>query len=63
MNRNPEGVLAIIFDIQKIYMEYLDQANEADKQYVKIRIQKLDLEQDLYISNKENEQAVMLLQE
>ena len=33
---NPEGVLAMILDMQKTYTEYLYQANKADKHYDKI---------------------------
>ena len=30
MNRDPNGVLSIILNIWKTYIEYLDQANKAD---------------------------------
>lgn len=36
IDSNPEGVLSMILDIRKTYIEYFEQANEADKQYNKI---------------------------
>ncbi len=63
MNRDPNGVLSMIIDMQKIYTEYLDQANKADNQRDEIRMCALGLEQDLHVSNEESEQAVTLLQE
>ena len=36
MNRNLEEILAMILYMQKIYTEYFDQANKADKQHDKI---------------------------
>ncbi len=63
MDSNQEGVLSMILDIQKTYTEYLEQANKADKQNDKIRIQALRFEQDFHINNEERKQAITLLQE
>ncbi len=63
INKDPDGVLTMILDMRKTYMEYLDQANKADNQGDKIRTRDLGLEQELYISNEEREQAVSLLQQ
>ncbi len=63
MNKDPDGVLTMILDMRKTYMEYLDQANKADNQRDKIRMRALGLEQELYISNEEKKQAVSLLQQ
>ncbi len=53
----------MILDMQSIYTKYsLDQANKVDKEGNKIHIRVLGLEQELYISNEEREQAVSLLQ-
>ncbi len=54
MNRDPDGVLSMILDMQKIYIEYLDQANKANNLHDKIRMRALRLEQDLHVSNEEN---------
>ncbi len=62
MNKDPVGVLTMILDMRKTYMEYFDQANEANNQRDEIRTRALRLEQELHISNKEREQAVSLLQ-
>lgn len=62
MDRVPDGVLPMILDMRKTYMEYFDHANEADKQHDAIRTRALGLEQDLHISNVEREEAVTLLQ-
>ena len=53
----------MILDMQSIYSEYLDQVNKADKERDKIYTCALGLEQELYISNKEREQAVSLFQQ
>ena len=44
IDRNPEGVLAMILNMQKMYTKYLNQANKVDKQNDKIRIRALGLE-------------------
>lgn len=51
MDRKLGGVLSMILDIRKTYMEYLEQANKADEKKNKIEIQVLELEQDFHISN------------
>ena len=61
MDRDPDGVLSIILDMRITYTGYLDQANKADDQCDQIRMRALGLEQDLYISNEEREQAVTFL--
>lgn len=33
MNRNPDEILKMISDMRTIYTKYLNQANNADKQY------------------------------
>ncbi len=53
----------MILDMQSIYTKYLDQANKADKENNEIYTCALGLEQELYISNEEREQAVSLLQQ
>ncbi len=63
MNKDPDGVLTMILDMRKTYMEYIDQANVADNQRDEIRRRALGLEQELHISNEEIEQAVSLLQQ
>lgn len=63
IDSNSDGILSMILDMRKTYTEYLEQDNETDNQYDKIQIQVLELEQDLYISNKERKQAVTLFQE
>lgn len=60
-NRDSDIVLLMIFDMQKIYTQYFDQANKVDNQCNKIWMHILGLEQDLYISNKEKEQMVIFL--
>ena len=62
MDRNPDGVLKMILDMRTIYTEYLDQANNADKQYNQIRTIALGLEQELQISNDERTEAITLLE-
>lgn len=51
----------MILDMQRIYTEYLDQANKTGKNRDKIHICALKLEQKLYINNKKRELAVFLL--
>lgn len=63
IDKDPDGVLSMILDMRSIYTEYLNQANEADKQRDQICTLALGLEQDLHISNDEREQAVTLLRE
>ena len=63
IEKDPEGVLSMILDMRSIYTEYLDQANEADKERDEIRTRALGLEQELHISNEEREQTVSLLQQ
>ncbi len=62
MDRNPDGVLKMILDMRTIYTEYLDQANNADKQYNQIRSVASGLEQELQISNDERTEAITLLE-
>ena len=63
MDRDPNRVLSMILDMQKIYTKYLDQATKVKDQHDQIRTHVLGLEQDFHISDKEREQAVTLLQE
>lgn len=63
IDRNLDEVLLTIFYMQKIYIEYLNQANKADNQHDQIQIRALRLKQDLYINNVEREQTVTFIQE
>ena len=62
MNRNPDGVLKMILDMHTIYIEYLNQANNANKQYNQIETVALGLKQKLQISNHERTKAIILLE-
>ena len=62
MDRNPDGVLKIILDMCIIYTEYLNQANNADKQCNQIWTVALVLEQKLQISNNKRTEAIILLE-
>lgn len=62
IEKDPEGVLSIILDMQSIYTKYLEQANKGDIEHDEIHICALGLEQELHISNEEIEQVVFLLQ-
>lgn len=62
MYRNLNGVLKIILDIPTIYTKYLNQANNADKQYNQIQTVALGLKQELQISNNEKTEAITLLE-
>ena len=53
----------MILDIQSIYTKYLNKANKANKKRDEICTCVLTLEEELYISNEEKEQAVSLLQQ
>ena len=53
----------MILYMRNIYSEYLNKANKANKIYDEICICTLVLKQELYISNKEREQVVFLLQQ
>ncbi len=53
----------MILDMQNIYIKYFDQTNKAHEEYNKIRICILWLEQELYISTEEREQAVFLVEQ
>ena len=61
IDKDPDRVLSMILDMRKTYIGYLDQANKADDQRKEIRMCALRLEQNLYISNEEREEAVTLL--
>ena len=55
IEKDPKRVLSIILDMRNIYIEYLDQANKADKDYHEIYTCILGQEQELYISNEKKE--------
>ena len=63
IEKDPEGVLSMILDMRSIYTKYLNKANKADKKRDKIYTCALRLEQELYISNKETEQAISFFQQ
>ena len=47
MDRNSNGVLKMILDMRTIYIKYLNQTNNADKQCNQIWIIALGLKQEL----------------
>ena len=53
----------MILNMRSIYTKYLNKINKADKKHNKIRTRTSKLEQECYISNKENEQVISLLQQ
>ena len=63
IEKDQKRVLSIMLDMRYIYTKYLNEANKTDKKCDEIYICALGLEQELYISNKEREQAVSLLQQ
>ena len=63
IEKDPKRVLSMILDMRSIYTKYLNKANKADKKRDEICTRALGLEQELYINNKEKEQAVSLLQQ
>lgn len=60
--KDSDRVLSMILDIQKTYIEYLNQTKIGDSSCDKIRMHALKLEQYLHINNKEREQNIILLQ-
>ena len=62
MDRNADGVLKMILDMRTIYIEYLNQANNTDKQCNQIWTVALGLEQEFQISNNERTEAITLLE-
>lgn len=60
MDKDPNRVLLMILDMQKIYTKYFDQANKANNQRNHIQIYALRLKLDFHISNKKNEQIITL---
>lgn len=53
----------MILNMQKIYTQYLNKANKADKERNEIYTYVLGLKQELHISNEEIKQAVFFLQQ
>ena len=62
MGGNPNGVLKMILNMHTIYTKYLNQTNNADKQYNQIQTVTLRLEQKLQISNNKKTEAITLLE-
>ena len=62
MDKDLDGVLTMILDMRNIYIEYLNQANHANKQCKKIRTIALGLEQELQISNNKRQEVITLLE-
>lgn len=63
IERDLRGVLSINFEMQSIYIQYLDKAKKAYKKYNEICTCALELEHELYISNEEREQTISLLEQ
>lgn len=58
INWDFDGVLPMILNMRKIYTRYINKANKVDDQHDQIQTWASRLEQDLYIINKEREQAL-----